>query len=101
MTLYINDILLAMAIGGVECVLITLFLVKAFPFSQATQNGKSRVLINLFVLGLLALVGYLHIMVHQYELAIWGAALLMWILFLFLLKVLKKENWKSLDFEAS
>lgn len=97
----INDILLAMAIGGVECVLITLFLVNAFPFSQATQNGKSRVLINLFVLGLLALVGYLHIMVHQYELAIWGAALLMWIVFLFLLKVLKKEDWKSLDFEAS
>ncbi|TDQ80054.1 hypothetical protein [Sphingobacterium yanglingense] len=96
----INDILLATAIGGVECVLITLFLVKAFPFSQAVQNGKSKVLVNLIVLGLLGLIGYLHIMLHQYEMAIWGTALLMWIVFFFLIKVLKKENWKSLDFET-
>lgn len=97
----INDILLATAIGGVECILITLFLVKAFPFSLPAQNGNNKVLVNFFVLGLLGLIGYLHVMFHQYEIAIWGTALLMWIVFFFLIKVLKKVNWKSLDFETN
>jgi hypothetical protein len=95
----INDILLATAIGGIECVLIILFLVKSFPFSQATENGKSRVLINLFVLGLLAFVGYLHIVIHEYELIIWVITVLVWIVFLLMIKYLKKENWKSLAFD--
>lgn len=94
-----NDILLATAIGGIESVLVMLFLVKSYPFSQSAENGKSRIMINLLVLGLLALVGYLHIVIHQYEMIIWIAAVIAWIVFLIMLKYLKKENWKSLAFD--
>ncbi|WP_164123357.1 MULTISPECIES: hypothetical protein [Sphingobacterium] len=96
----VNDILLATAIGGVECVLIMLFLIKSFPFSQASQNGKSRVLVNMFILGLLGSVGYLHVLINKHELVIWGAAIVVWIVFLIMIKVLKKENWKSLAFDV-
>lgn len=95
----INDILFATAIGGIECVLIILFLIKSFPFSQATEQGKSRVWINLFVLGLLALIGYLHIVIHKYEIVIWVMTILAWLVFLIMIKYLKKENWKSLAFD--
>lgn len=94
-----NDILLATAVGGIESVLVMLFLVKSYPFSQAAENGKSRVLINLLVLGLLAIVGYLHIVIHQYETIIWAIAIIAWIVFLIMIKYLKKENWKSLAFD--
>jgi len=76
-----------------------LFLVKSYPFSQAAENGKSRVLINLLVLGLLALVGYLHIVINEYEMIIWVATIIAWIIFLIMIKYLKKENWKSLAFD--
>ncbi|MEJ5144940.1 MULTISPECIES: hypothetical protein [unclassified Sphingobacterium] len=94
-----NDILLATAIGGIESVLVMLFLVKSFPFSQSIENGKSRTIINLFILGLLALVGYLHIVIHEYEIIIWVITIIAWIIFLIMIKYLKKENWKSLAFD--
>lgn len=94
-----NDILLATAIGGIESVLVMLFLVKSFPFSQSVENGKSRTIINLFILGLLALVGYLHIVIHEYEIIIWVITILAWIIFLVMIKYLKRENWKSLAFD--
>lgn len=93
-----NDILLATAIGGIESVLVMLFLVKSFPFSEASENGKSKVFINLLVLGLLALIGFLHIIIHQYEMVIWASAAIAWAIFLYMLKYLNKENWKSLAF---
>lgn len=96
----VNDILLATAIGGVECVLLILFVVKSYPFSQAYQNGKSRALVNILILGILGAVGYVHILLHNYEMLIWMGCVLFWILFLLLIQILKKENWKSLVYEA-
>ena len=94
----LNDLLLSSAIGGIESILIMLFLVKNYPFSKASQSN-SKALINLLILGLLGLLGYLHKVIFQYELLIWGLAALGWILFFIMLKYLQKEDWKSLAFD--
>lgn len=94
----LNDLLLSSAIGGIESILIMLFLVKNYPFSKASQSN-SKALINLLILGLLGLLGYLHKVIFQYELLIWGLAALAWILFFIMLKYLQKEDWKSLAFD--
>ncbi|RKE42095.1 hypothetical protein DFQ12_5696 [Sphingobacterium detergens] len=94
----INDLLLSSAVGGIESILIMLFLVKNYPFSKASQSS-SKALVNLLILGLLGLLGYLHKVIFQYELLIWGLAVLAWILFFIMLKYLQKEDWKSLAFD--
>lgn len=94
----INDLLLSSAVGGIESILIMLFLVKNYPFSKASQSS-SKALVNLFILGLLGLLGYLHKVIFQYELLIWGLAGLAWLLFFIMLKYLQKDNWKSLAFD--
>ncbi|WP_343564304.1 hypothetical protein [Sphingobacterium sp.] len=94
----LNDLLLSSAIGGIESILIMLFLVKNYPFSKASQPN-SKALINLLILGLLGLLGYLHKVIFQYELLIWGLAALGWILFFIMLKYLQKEDWNSLAFD--
>jgi len=94
----INDLLLSSAVGGIESILIMLFLVKNYPFSKASQSS-SKALVNLLILGLLGLLGYLHKVIFQYELLIWGLAVIGWILFFIMLKYLQKEDWKSLAFD--
>ncbi|MGE8380849.1 MAG: hypothetical protein ACN6PN_20950, partial [Sphingobacterium sp.] len=94
----INDLLLSSAVGGIESILIMLFLVKNYPFSKASQSS-SKALVNLLILGLLGLLGYFHKVIFQYELLIWVLATLGWILFFIMLKYLQKEDWKSLAFD--
>jgi len=94
----INDLLLSSAVGGIESILIMLFLVKNYPFSKASQSS-SKALVNLLILGLLGLLGYFHKVIFQYELLIWLLATLGWILFFIMLKYLQKEDWKSLAFD--
>lgn len=94
----INDLLLSSAVGGIESILIMLFLVKNYPFSKASQSS-SKALVNLLILGLLGLLGYLHKVIFQYELLVWGLAALGWLLFFIMLKYLQKDDWKSLAFD--
>lgn len=94
----INDLLLSSAVGGIESILIMLFLVKNYPFSKASQPS-SKALVNLLILGLLGFLGYLHKIIFQHESLVWGLAALGWILFFMMLKYLQKEDWKSLAFD--
>src|SRR5690606_7325625 len=94
----INDLLLSAAVGGIESILIMLFLVKNYPFSKASQSN-SKALVNLFILGFLGLLGYLHQVIFQHELLIWGLTAAGWTLFFIMLKYLKKEDWKSLAYD--
>lgn len=94
----INDLLLSSAVGGIESILIMLFLVKNYPFSKASQSS-SKALVNLLILGLLGLLGYLHKVIFQYELLVWGLAAIGWLLFFIMLKYLQKDDWKSLTFD--
>lgn len=94
----INDLLLSAAVGGIESTLIMLFLVKNYPFSKASQSN-SKALVNLFILGFLGLLGYLHQVIFRYELLIWGLTAAGWTLFFIMLKYLKKEDWKSLAYD--
>ncbi len=94
----INDLLLSSAVGGIESILIMLFLVKNYPFSKASQSS-SKALVNLLILGLLGFLGYLHKIIFQHESLIWGLAALGWILFFMMLKYIQKEDWKSLAFD--
>ena len=94
----LNDLLLSSAIGGIESILVMLFLVKNYPFSKANQTN-SKTITNLVILGLLGLLGYLHKTIFQYETLIWILAGLGWVLFFLMLRYLKKEDWKSLAYD--
>lgn len=94
----INDLLLSSAVGGIESILIMLFLIKNYPFSKASQSS-SKALVNLLIVGLLGFLGYLHKIIFQHESLVWGLAALGWILFFMMLKYLQKEDWKSLAFD--
>lgn len=94
----LNDLLLSSAIGGIESILVMLFLVKNYPFSKANQSN-SKTVTNLLILGLLGILGYLHKTIFHYETLIWILAGLGWIVFFFMLKYLQKEDWKSLAYE--
>lgn len=94
----LNDLLLSSAIGGIESILVMLFLVKNYPFSKANQSN-SKTVTNLLILGLLGILGYLHKTIFHYETLIWLLAGLGWIIFFFMLKYLQKEDWKSLAYD--
>src|SRR5690606_19152540 len=88
-----NDLLLSSAIGGIESILVMLFLVKNYPFSKANQSN-SKTVSNLLILGLLGILGYLHKTIFHYETLIWILAGLGWIIFFLMLKYLQREDWK-------
>lgn len=94
----INDLLLSSAVGGIESILIMLFLVKNYPFSRVSQP-TSKALVNLLILGLLGLLGYLHKTIFHYEFAIWILAGICWMIFFVMLTYLKKEDWRSLAYD--
>ena len=94
----LNDLLLSSAIGGIESILVMLFLVKNYPFSKANQSN-SKTVTNLLILGLLGILGYLHKTIFHYETLIWVLAGLGWVVFFLMLKYLQKEDWKSLAYE--
>ncbi|MDM1294755.1 hypothetical protein HX021_10695 [Sphingobacterium sp. N143] len=94
----VNDLLLSAAIGGIESILIMLFLVKNYPFSKAS-HPSSKAIINLLILGLLGLIGFLHKIIFQHELLIWVLAGIGWLIFFMMLRYLQKEEWKSLAYD--
>jgi len=94
----LNDLLLSSAIGGIESILVMLFLVKNYPFSKA-NHSSSKTVTNLLILGLLGLLGYLHKTIFHYETLIWILAGFGWIVFFLMLKYLQREDWKSLAYD--
>ena len=94
----INDLLLSSAVGGIESILIMLFIVKNYPFSKASQSN-SKAINNLLILGLLGILGYLHKTIFHYETLIWILAGLAWVVFFFMLKYLQREDWKGLAYD--
>ncbi|WP_028296348.1 hypothetical protein [Olivibacter sitiensis] len=95
----INDILLSMAFGGIEAVLLTLFLVKSYPFSRPMTKGESKFITNLVVMGFIGVLGLIHYAIVQYELLVWGATFLCWLIFLLMLHYFKKDKWTSLAYD--
>ncbi|MDQ1149086.1 ABC-2 type transport system permease protein [Sphingobacterium zeae] len=93
-----NDLLLSSAVGGIESILIMLFMVKNYPFSKANQSN-SKAITNLFILGILGIVGFIHKTIFHFETLIWILAGLAWIIFFLMLKYLQKEDWKSLAYD--
>lgn len=95
----INDILLSIAVGGIEAVLLAMFIVKSYPFSRPMTKGESKIIVNLVIMGLIGVFGFVHYAIIRYETVVWGAAFICWGIFLLMLRYFKKDKWESLAYD--
>lgn len=94
----INDLILAFMVGIIYGLLIALFQVKGFPFSQPVnvkQTGK--IFIGMFILAIPAGLGFLHFWAAKWEIVIWISAAILTLVAAFALNQYKKESWESLE----
>lgn len=95
----INDVLLSIAVGGIEAVLIALFVVKSYPFSRPVSKSDSRILVNLMVMGVVGLLGFGHFAIAWHEPTVWIATIACWGIFLLMLRYFKRDKWQGLGYE--
>lgn len=95
----LNDILLSTAVGGVAAILICLFTVTGYPFSQPLKKTEGRFIVNLLLVGLISAVGFGHYLAIKYEWLVWLLAGLFSGVFLLLLHYFKKESWEKAEFK--
>ena len=94
----LNDLILAFMVSIIYGLLIALFQVKGFPFSQPInlkQTGK--VFIGLFIFIIPVGLGFLHFWAAKWELVIWITAALMTLAAALTFSQYKKESWESLE----
>jgi len=94
----LNDLMLAIAVGGIAAILICLFTVNGYPFSQPIKKTEGRFVANLLLIGLIGSVGFGHYLAVQYEWLVWLLAALFWGIFLVMLHSFKKESWEKTQF---
>ncbi|WP_134087694.1 hypothetical protein [Olivibacter sp. XZL3] len=94
----INDVLLSMAVGGIAAILICLFTVTGYPFSQPIKKTEGRFLANLLLIGLISAIGFGHYLVVKYEWLVWILMILAAGTFFLLLHYFKKESWEKAEF---
>lgn len=94
----LNDLILAFMVGIIYGLLIALFQVKGFPFSQPVnlkQTGK--VFIGLFIFIIPVALGFLHYWAAKWEIVIWISAAILTLATAFAFSQYKKESWDSLE----
>lgn len=94
----INDLILVFMVGTLYGLLVALFQVKGFPFSQPTNNQKGgKMFIGALIMIVPAALGFAHYFVAKWEIAIWTAAVIMtiitWVAFTFY----RKESWENME----
>ncbi|SEM63153.1 hypothetical protein SAMN05216436_10643 [bacterium A37T11] len=94
----LNDLLLSVAIGGIEAVIIALFVLKAYPFSRPVGKINNKFLVNIMLMSFIGLFGYAHYFFIKHELVIWVATAIMWGIFLIMLRYFKDDKWESLGY---
>ncbi|WP_257670847.1 hypothetical protein [Parapedobacter tibetensis] len=92
----INDALLAAAIGSIEAILVALFTMKAYPFSQPIKLSGSNFMTTLLIMGGVGVLGYAHYVFIRHELLVWVACLVAWGIFAVMLHRFRKEEWEAL-----
>jgi len=95
----LNDILLSTAVGGIAAILICLFTVTGYPFSQPLKKTEGRFIANLILIGLISVVGFGHYLAIKYEWLVWLLAGLFSGVFFLLLHYFKKESWDKAEFK--
>lgn len=93
----LNDLLLSMAVGGIAAILICLFTVSGYPFSQPIKKTEGRFIANLLLIGLISAIGFAHYMAVKYEWLVWTLAILATGTFFLLLHFFKKESWEKAE----
>lgn len=92
----LNDALLAAAIGSIEALLIALFVMKAYPFSQPLKQAGGSFISTMLIMGLIGLLGYGHYTIMNYEWLVWAAAFTAWAIFAVMLRYFRKDEWAAL-----
>jgi ABC-2 type transport system permease protein len=95
----LNDILLSTAVGGIAAILICLFTVTGYPFSQPLKKTEGRFIANLILIGLISVIGFGHYLAIKYEWLVWLLAGLFSGVFFLLLHYFKKESWEKAEFK--
>ncbi|GAA4804743.1 hypothetical protein GCM10023231_37350 [Olivibacter ginsenosidimutans] len=94
----LNDILLSAATGGIVAILICLFTVNGYPFSQPIKKSEGRFIANLLLIGLVGSIGFGHYLAVKYEWLVWLLAVLFTLVFWIMLRFFKKEKWEKVIF---
>ncbi|MEO5911187.1 MAG: hypothetical protein ABIP95_09890 [Pelobium sp.] len=94
----INDLILSFMVGIAFGILIALFQVKGFPFSQPINIQKGgKMFISLLIMSVPLGFGFLHYWAAQWEIVIWIAAAFMTIIAWVAFSFYRKETWDSLE----
>ena len=94
----LNDILLSTAVGGIAAILICLFTVNGYPFSQPIKKTEGRFISNLLLMALIGLIGFGHYFAVEHELIVWGLAVFFCSVCAVMLHFFKKEKWEKIIF---
>lgn len=97
----LNDLILSTAVGGIAAVLICLFTVNGYPFSQPLKKTEGRFIANLLLIGLIGTIGFGHYLAVKYEWLVWILAMVFSGVLLILLHYFKKESWEKVEFRDS
>ncbi len=95
----LNDILLSTTVGGIAAMLICLFTVTGYPFSQPIKKTEGRFLANLVLIGLIGGVGFGHFLAVKYEGLVWSLVLVTALICWVMLRYFKKEYWEKAEFK--
>ena len=94
----INDLILVFMVGTLYGLLVALFQVKGFPFSQPPNIQKGgKMFITFLIMAVPAALGFLHYWAAQWEIAIWIAAAIMTIITWVSFNYYRKESWESME----
>lgn len=94
----INDLILSFMVGVSFGILVALFQVKGFPFSQPINIQKGgKMFISFFIMSIPLGFGFLHYWAAQWEIVIWIAAAFMTIIAWVAFSFYRKETWDSLE----
>jgi len=95
----VNDLILAFLVSVIYGMLMALFMVKGLPFSKPVQVKQSggRVTVSLLVMGVIAVIGYVHYFAMKWELLIWIMIVPLLIINLAMFHYYKKQTWANIE----
>ena len=94
----INDLILVFMVGTLYGLLVALFQVKGFPFSQPPNNQKGgKMFIGAFIMVIPVALGFAHYFVAKWEIVIWIAAVMMTVITVVAFTFYRKESWENME----
>lgn len=94
----LNDIVLSIAVGGIAAILICMYTVTGYPFSQPVKKAEGKFLVNMLLISLIGLIGFGHYFVVKYEWLVWLLTILFTGILWIMLYYFKKETWEKAVF---